>query len=127
MYIFLFFMYNSYVQKIKGVYKMKSIKSFKYKNTNSFERFLCEHGYHLSDVSGYSIGWKEQYDGNTLKVYIIYFNTGKYERFSILFLKNIDEYKQISSGVKINKTIMWYDNANIAKYKYNDRNIIAKG
>lgn len=106
---------------------MKNIKHFKYKNTNSFGRFLREYGFNLTDVNGYSIGWNEKYDGNVLKVYIIYFNDGKYGRFSILFLKNIDEYKQISAGIKINKTISWFDAANIAKYKYNDKYIIAKG
>ena len=105
---------------------MKDIKSFKYKNTYSFERFLSSCGYVFSDINGYSIGWKEQSNGNVLKVYIIYFNNGQYKRFSVLFLKNIDEYEQVSSGAKINKTLSWYEDANIVKYKYNERYIIAK-
>ena len=105
---------------------MKNIKSFKYKNTYSFERFLREYGYTFSDVSGYSVGWKEQYNGNLIRVYIIYFNDGKYKRFSVLYLKSRNEYEQICSGSKINKTLMWYDIANIVKYKYNDSYIVAK-
>ena len=70
---------------------MKDIKSFKYKNTFSFEKFLCEHHYWVDDVSGYSIGWKEQYNGNVLRVYIIYFNNGKYKLFRVVFFKSFDE------------------------------------
>lgn len=105
---------------------MKDIKYFKYKNTYSFERFLRDNGYSFDDINGYSTGWKEQYDGNVLRVYVIYFNIGKYKFFKVLYLKDFNEYKQISSSAKINKTLMWYDNANIAKYKHNNRNIIAK-
>ena len=105
---------------------MKNIKSFKYKNTYSFERFLRGYGYTFSDVSGYSTGWKEQYNGNTLRVYIIYFNFGKYKRFSVLYLKDFNEYEQVSSCSKINKVLSWYDTANIVKYKHNDRYIVAK-
>ena len=85
---------------------MKNIKCFKYINTYSFERFLRDNGYTLDDISGYSIGWKEQYNGNVLKVYIIYFNFGKYKLFRVLFLKDFNEYEQISSGLKINKLLM---------------------
>ena len=105
---------------------MKNIKSFKYKNTYSFERFLKGCGYNMDDVSGYNVGWKEQHHGNLLRVYIIYFNNGEYKLFRVLYFKSLNEYEQISSGSKINKTLMWYDSANIAKYKYNDRYIIAK-
>ncbi len=105
---------------------MKDIKSFKYKNTYTFERFLRAYGYSMDDISGYSIGWKEQYNGNVLRVYIIYFNDGKYKRFSVLYLKDVNEYKEISTGLKINKLLMWYDSANIVKYKVDNRYIVAK-
>ena len=105
---------------------MKNINYFKYKNTYTFEKFLHKYGYNMDDIYGYSIGWKEQYDGNVLRVYIIYFNEGKYKRFSVLFLKDFNEYEQSSSGSKINKTLMWYDDADIVKYKHNNRYIIAK-
>ena len=105
---------------------MKNIKHFKYINTYSFQRFLCKNGYALDDVSGYSIGWKEQHNGNLLRVYVIYFNKGEYKLFSVLYFKNFNEYEEVSSGSKFNKTLSWYDGANIAKYKYGNRYIIAK-
>ena len=105
---------------------MKNIKCFKYINTYSFERFLSAYSYTISDVNGYSIGWKEQYNGNVLRVYIIYFNDGKYKRFSVLYLKDFNEHEQIRLGFKINKLLMWYDIANVVKYKYNNRYIAAK-
>ena len=105
---------------------MKNIKYFKYTNTYSFERFLKKYGYSMDDVSGYSIGWKEQHDGNVLRAYIIYFNIGEYKIFRILFLKDFNEHEQISLGLKINKVLSWYDGSNIVKYKYNGRYIIAK-
>ena len=119
-------MYNVYVNKFKGVIQsMKNIKHFKYKNTYSFNCFLCECGYSVDDVNGYSVGWKEQYNGNLLRVYIIYFNIGKYKLFRVLFLKDFNEYEQIISCSKINKLLMWYDSANIVRYKRNDKYAIA--
>ena len=41
-------------------------------------------------------------------------------------IKDFNEYEQSSSGSKINKTLMFYDDADIVKYKYNNRYIIAK-
>ena len=105
---------------------MKDIKHFKYIKTYSFVRFLKEYGYSMNDVSGYSIGWKEQHNNNVLRVYIIYFNVSEYKLFRVLYLKDFNEYEQTRLGVKINKLLSWYDSANIAKYKYNNRYIIAK-
>ena len=99
---------------------MKSIKYFKYKNTFSFEKFLCEYGYWVENIAGFKFGWKEQHHGNILKVYMIYFNDGEYKLFRVLYLKSLNEYQQLSLGLKINKLLMWYDSANVIKYKVKD-------
>ena len=68
---------------------MKDIKRFKYIDTNSFERFIREYGYRISDINGYSVGWTEQYQNNLLRVYIVYFNNGEYKLFRVLYLKDL--------------------------------------
>ena len=105
---------------------MKNIKNFKYENTYSFERFLKDYGYSMDDVKGYSVGWKEQYHGNILKIYNIYFNDDEYEYFKVVYFKDINEYRQSALGFNGEKLLDWHDDANIVKYKYNNRYIIAK-
>ena len=100
---------------------MKSIKSFRYKNKNAFKKFLCGYGYDLSDVAGYSLGWKEQFKGNVLKVYMIFFNNGEYKLFRIVYFKDFNEYHQCRLGFINNKLLSWYDSADIRKYKTNGR------
>ena len=99
---------------------MKSIKYFKYKNTFSFEKFLCNYHYWVENIKGFKYGWKEQYHGNILKVYLIYFNDNEYKLFRVLYFKSFNEYQQTHSGSKINKLTMWYDSANVVKYKIKD-------
>ena len=100
---------------------MKNIKNFKFKNTLGFLGFLCACGYALSDVAGYSMGWKEQYKGNVLKVYMIYFNNGEYKLFRIIYFKDFNEYHQCRLGFINNKLLSWYDSADVRKYKTNGR------
>lgn len=117
MYIFLFFMYNSYVQKIKGVYKMKSIKSFKYVNENNFNIFLNEYGYSIADVAGFSLNKRKQYRGNILKIYIVYFNDGEYAYFKVVAFESYNEYRQSYLGFNGDKLLSWWENAHIRMYK----------
>ena len=104
---------------------MKNIKYFKYKNTFAFEKFLCEYGYWVENIAGFKYGWKEQYHGNILKVYYVYFNDGEYELFRVLYFKSFNEYRQARLGFNINKLLMWYDDANIVKYKADDKYVVA--
>ena len=99
---------------------MKNIKNFKFKNKNAFKKFLSAYGYDLSDVAGYSMGWKEQFKGNVLKVYIIYFYKGEYKLFRIVYFKSFDECNETRLGFINNKLLSWYDSADIRKYKTND-------
>ena len=99
---------------------MKSIKYFEYKNTFSFEKFLCDYGYWVENIKGFKFGWKEQYHGNILKVYMIYFNDGEYKLFRIVYFKSFNDYHQSRLGFNGNKLVMWYDSANVKKYKVKD-------
>ena len=99
---------------------MKNIKYFKYKNTFSFEKFLCDNHYWVEDIKGFKFGWKEQYRGNVLKAYMIYFNDGEYKIFRVVYFKSLNECDKSRLGVKINKLVMWYDSANVVKYKVKD-------
>ena len=99
---------------------MKSIKYFQYKNTFAFEKFLCDNGYWVENITGFSYGWKEQYHGNILKVYFIHFNDGEYELFRIVYFKSFNECNSARLGLINNKLLMWYDDANIRKYKVKD-------
>lgn len=66
---------------------MKSIKSFKYKNTLGFETFLKDLGYEISDVEGFSLIAAKPYYGNTMKVYEIHFNDGQYFYYKKVIFK----------------------------------------
>ena len=99
---------------------MKSIKYFQYKNTFAFEKFLCNYGYWVENITGFGYGWKEQYHGNILKVYLIYFNDGEYKLFRIVYFKSIFECDKARLGFINNKLLMWYDDANVRKYKVKD-------
>ena len=99
---------------------MKSIKYFKYKNTFEFEKFLCNYHYWVENIKGFKYGWKEQYHGNILKVYLIYFNDNEYKLFRIVYFKSLNECEQARLGFIKNKLLMWYDSANIVKYKFKD-------
>ncbi len=96
---------------------MKNIKNFKYINTNSFNAFLKDGGYKLDDVDGFSYIGKEQYHGNVLKVYSIYFNDDEYEYFNVVLFKSYNEYKQSALGFKGERLLNWYQDANIREYK----------
>lgn len=99
---------------------MKDIKHFIYKNIYEYDKFLKKYGYMKDDVNGYSTGWKEEYHGNFLKVYIIYFNDGEYKLFRVIYFKDINEYDKARLGVYNNKLLSWYDSANVRKYKVKD-------
>ena len=108
--------------EIKGAHiqNMKSIKLFKYYNTFAFEKFLCDAHHWVEDIKGFKFGWKEQHRGNFLKVYEIYFNDGEYKLFRIVFFRNFNEYDKARLGAIKSKLLMWYDDANIRKYKVKD-------
>ena len=99
---------------------MKSIKLFKYKDTCEFMGFVGAYDYKLDDVKGFSYGWKEQYHGNILKVYFIHFKDGEYELFRIVYFKSFNACNSARLGLINNKLLMWYDDANIRKYKVKD-------
>ena len=77
---------------------MKSIKYFKYKNKEKFERFLSSYDYKLEDVKGFVLVEKQQYRGNILKVYSIHFKDGEYEYFKVVYFKSFNEYHQSRLG-----------------------------
>ena len=97
---------------------MKNIKSFKYVNTDKFNVFLKDYGYSLDDVSGYSVGWTEQYHNNVLKVYNIHFKDGEKIYFKVVYFKDFNEYRQSALGFNGEKLLNWYQDANIRKYKH---------
>ena len=85
---------------------MKSIKSFIYKNTFEFEKFLCDKHYWVEDIKGFEYGWKEQYHGNILKAYRIYFNDNEYKIFRIVYFKSLNECDKARLGFINNKLLM---------------------
>ena len=99
---------------------MKNIKYFEYKNTFSFEKFLCTNHYWVHNIKGFKFGWKEQYRGNILKAYFIYFNDNEYKIFRVVYFKDLNECDKARLGLINNKLLMWYDDANIRKYKVKD-------
>ena len=99
---------------------MRNIKYFKYRNTYKFEHFLSNNRYWEEDVKGFKFGWKEQYHGNILKVYTIYFNDGEYKLFRVVYFKSFKEYNQSRLALINNKLLMWYDSANVIEYKSKD-------
>ena len=99
---------------------MKNIKSFKYKNTFEFDKFLRSNHCWIENIKGFKYGWKEQYHGNILKAYMIYFNDNEYKLFRVVYFKSLDECDKTRLGFIKNKLLMWYDDANIIKYKVKD-------
>ena len=99
---------------------MKNIKYFEYKNTFAFEKFLCNNHYWVYNITGFKYGWKEQYRGNILKAYFIYFNDNEYKIFRVVYFKDLNECDKARLGLINNKLLMWYDDANIRKYKVKD-------
>ena len=99
---------------------MKNIKYFEYKNTFAFEKFLCTNHYWVHNITGFKYGWKEQYRGNILKAYFIYFNDNEYKIFRVVYFKDLNECDKARLGLINNKLLMWYDDANIRKYKVKD-------
>ena len=77
---------------------MKSIKYFKYKNKEKFEKFLSAYGYRLEDVKGFAFVEKQQYRGNILKVYSIHFKDGEYEYFKVVYFRSFNDYYQSRLG-----------------------------
>ena len=100
---------------------MKNIKYFKYKDIYAFEKFLSAYGYILSDVKGFSLAEKRQYNGNVFKWYKVCFNDGEYEYFKVAYFKSFNECNQCRLGFKGDKLLSWYEDANVRKYKVNDR------
>ena len=98
---------------------MLNIKYFKYINKKSFNIFLKECGYSLNDVKGFSCFSEQQYHGNILKEYKIYFSNSDECYFKVVYFKSFNEYKQSSLGFNGNKLLQWYESANIRKYKLN--------
>ena len=82
---------------------MKSIKLFKYKNTNEFLGFLGAYDYKLENVKGFSYIGQKQYCGNVLKLYYIHFDDGEYECFKAVCFKDFNAYHQSRLGFNGNK------------------------
>ena len=99
---------------------MKNIKYFQYKDTYEFEKFLREYRYCVENITGFKYGWKEQYRGNFLKVYLIHFNDGNYKLFRVVYFKDFDECNKSRLGIIKNKLLMWYDSSNVRWYKVKD-------
>ena len=116
-----------FVNKLLGVIRnMKNIKLFKHISTNTFSEFVISYGYNLADVVGYSLVDKEQYHGNKLITYAIYFNDDEYEYFKVVYFKDFNEYKQTFLGFNGNKLLEWYENANLIWYKWKNEFIRVK-
>ena len=84
---------------------MKSIKNFKFKNTNEFWVFLNSYGYKFEDIKGFSFAGQRQCRGNILKIYNVRFNDGEYEYFKVISFKDSNEYRQALLGSNCNKLI----------------------
>ena len=96
---------------------MKSIKSFKYRDTAKFANFLSSYDYKLEDVVGFSLSERKQYDNNILKEYCIYFKDDEYEYFKVVCFKDFNEYHQAKWGFSSNKLVNWFEDADIKEYK----------
>ena len=96
---------------------MKSIKYFKFKNTYEFEKCLKEHGYTLNDAVGFSVYDKQQYGGNILKEYIVYFYDHDHIFFKVVYFKSFNECNQSCFGFNGDKMLMWYKFSQIKYYK----------
>ena len=101
---------------------MKNIKLFQYKNTKAFERFLNAYGYKLSDVIGFSFVGQKHYCGNILKEYSIHFKDDEYGYFRVSYFKSFNECNSARLGFKGDKLLSWYEDADIRKYKLNEKN-----
>ena len=99
---------------------MKSIKSFKYINTKQFNVFLEECNYKLKDIFGFESSWKEQYHGNILKEYTIFFKNGEYKHFKVVYFKSLNECQQSRLGFNGERLLEWYQDANVVWYKVKD-------
>ena len=97
---------------------MKNIKYFKYLNTKQFNVFLNEYNYKLKDVFGFEASWKEQYHCNILKEYTIFFKSGEYAHFKVVYFKSFNECNQSRLGFNGNRLLEWYQDAHIRKYKH---------
>ena len=82
---------------------MKSIKCFKYKDTNAFKSFLSDYGYTLADIIWFSVSSVKRYGGNVLKTYKVCFKDGEYEYFSVVAFESFNEYRQSALGFNGNK------------------------
>ena len=97
---------------------MKSIKCFKYMNTKQFNVFLSDYGYAIDDVIGFNLSSVTCYHGNLLKTYVIHFDDGECEYFSVVYFKSFNEYNQSRLGFNGDKLLEWYNKANTRKYKH---------
>ena len=96
---------------------MKSIKLFKYNDTNELWVFLAAYGYKLDDVKGFSFAGKRQCCGNVFKLYRISFQDGEYEYFKVISFKDFHEYRQARLGFGRNKLISWFESADLSECK----------
>ena len=99
---------------------MKSIKNFKYINTDAFKKFLSARGYRIKNVSGFSYIGQKQYSGNILKVYSIHFNNSEFGYFKVVYFKNFNECNNARFSFSCIKLSGWYSSANVIKYKTNN-------
>ena len=110
---------------------MKNIKYFKYKNTYSFEKFLKEYGYSISDAVGFSVNYKWCYHGNILKEYAIGLSDHNHIYFRVVYFKSLNEYDQSRLGFNGDRLLSWCNSSNVIHYKVkdvwglNDRYVIA--
>ena len=105
---------------------MKSIKYFKYISTSTFSEYVISYGYNLADVVGFGLADKEQYNGNILITYNVYFKDGEYEYFKVICFKDFNEYRQTRLGFNGDKLLNWYEDANVRMYKKNNRYVNVK-
>ena len=99
---------------------MKSIKYFKYKNTNAFEKCLNEYGYTINDAVGFSVCDKQKYHGNILKEYVIYLVDHDHVFFKEVCFKSFNEIQQARLGFNGKVLLEWYESANVRQYKVKD-------
>ena len=96
---------------------MRSIKYFKYASKKRFERFIRDYEYSMDDVVGFSSYDKEQYHGNILKTYVIYFSDHDHAFFKEVIFKDFNEYRQSLLGFNGEKLLNWYQDADAREYR----------
>ena len=105
---------------------MKSIKFFKFKDTDAFKNLLNSYDYKSEDVRGFKFIERKQYCGNVLTLYFICMEDGEEICFTVADFKNFNEYHQTRLGFKGDKLLSWFEDSCIRRYKKSDGSYFTK-